>query len=153
MKTVRILLICLCAVAALSCSREQGDRFYRLRNHAGMEVTVTNYGGRIVSVAVPDRDGVKRDVVLGFEAVEDYYPENNRSDFGAAVGRYANRIAGGRFTLDGVEYELPKNDLGHCLQAGRKAGSTSRSGSSRPMRATSACASTPRKGTTASRAP
>ena len=118
MKTIRILLTALCAVAALSCAKEQGDRFYKLRNHAGMEVTVTNYGGRIVSVVLPDRDGVKRDVVLGFETVEAYYPENNRSEFGAAIGRYANRIARGRFTLDGVEYELPQNNLGHCLHGG-----------------------------------
>ena len=118
MKTTRILLLALCAAAALSCAKEQGDRFYKLKNNAGMEVTVTNFGARIVSVVLPDKDGVKRDVVLGFDTVEEYYPENNQSDFGAAIGRYANRIGQGKFTLDGVEYDLPKNNFGHCLHGG-----------------------------------
>lgn len=62
-----------------------------------MEVCVTNFGGRIVSVMAPDRNGVMRDVVLGFDSIQDYikYP----SDYGASIGRYANRIANGRFTL------------------------------------------------------
>ena len=118
MKSVKILLAAFCAVVAVSCAKEEGDRFYTLRNASGMEVTITNFGGRITSVVLPDKDGVKRDVVLGFDTVEDYYPENNQSDFGAAIGRYANRIAQGRFTLDGVEYDLPKNNFGHCLHGG-----------------------------------
>ena len=118
MKTNKILLLALCAVAAFSCNREQGDRFYKLSNASGMEVTVTNFGGRITAIVLPDRDGVKRDVVLGFDKVEDYYPENNQPDFGASIGRYANRIAQGKFTLDGVEYDLPKNNFGHCLHGG-----------------------------------
>ena len=93
MKTNKILLLALCAVAAFSCNREQGDRFYKLSNASGMEVTVTNFGGRITAIVLPDRDGVKRDVVLGFDKVEDYYPENNQTDFGASIGRYANRTA------------------------------------------------------------
>ena len=81
-----------------------------------MEVCVTNFGGRIVSVAVPDRDNTMRDVVLGFDSIADYvkYP----TDFGATIGRYANRIGGGRFTLDGKEYRLPRNNFGHCLHGG-----------------------------------
>ena len=118
MNTPKFLLLALCAVAALSCTKEEGNRFYKLSNKSGMEVTVTNFGGRITSIVLPDKDGVKRDVVLGFDKVEDYYPENNQSDFGASIGRYANRIAQGKFTLDGVEYDLPKNNFGHCLHGG-----------------------------------
>ena len=91
---------------------------YTLTNPSGMEVCITNVGGRIVSLMVPDRDGTFRDVVLGFDKVTDYFPENNQTDFGASIGRYANRIAEGRFTLDGVEYQLPQNNYGHCLHGG-----------------------------------
>ena len=91
---------------------------YTLTNTHGMEVCITNFGGRIVSILVPDRDGEMRDVVLGFDKVQDYFPENNQTDFGAAIGRYANRINQGRFTLDGVEYQLPLNNFGHCLHGG-----------------------------------
>lgn len=87
-----------------------------LKNDNGMEVCVTNFGGRIVSVMVPDRDGVMRDVVLGFDNIGDY--RTVPTDFGATIGRYANRIAQGRFTLDGTEYQLPQNNYGHCLHGG-----------------------------------
>lgn len=91
---------------------------YTLTNKSGMEVCITNFGGRIVSVMVPDRNGDYKDVVLGFDSVSDYFPENNKTDFGATIGRYANRINGGKFTLDGVEYQLPQNNYGHCLHGG-----------------------------------
>ena len=91
---------------------------YVMTNENGMEVAVTNFGGRLVSVMVPDREGNMRDVILGFDKVSDYFPENNQTDFGASIGRYANRIADGRFTLDGKEYDLPKNNFGHCLHGG-----------------------------------
>ncbi len=91
---------------------------YTLSNESGMEVCITNFGGRIVSIWVPDRENVYHDVVLGFGSVQDYFPENNQSDFGAAIGRYANRINQGRITLDGVEYQLPQNNFGHCLHGG-----------------------------------
>ena len=91
---------------------------YTLTNEAGMEVCITNFGGRIVSIVVPDKDGVKRDVVLGFDKVEDYFPENNQTDFGASIGRYANRIKDGQITLDGETYQLPQNNFGHCLHGG-----------------------------------
>lgn len=83
-----------------------------------MEVCITNFGGRIVSISVPDKDGTFRDVVLGFDSIQAYFPEANQTDFGAAIGRYANRINQGRFTLDGVEYQLPQNNYGHCLHGG-----------------------------------
>lgn len=91
---------------------------YTLTNDSGMEVCITNFGGRIVSILVPDNAGRMQDVVLGFESVEDYFPEHNATDFGAAIGRYANRIGQGRFTLDGQEYQLPQNNFGHCLHGG-----------------------------------
>lgn len=89
---------------------------YTLRNKNNMEVCVTNFGGRIVSVMVPDKDGQMRDVVLGFDSIQDYI--SKPSDFGASIGRYANRINQGKFTLDGVEYQLPRNNYGHCLHGG-----------------------------------
>ncbi len=91
---------------------------YVLRNKNNMEVCVTNFGGRIVSVMVPDKDGQMRDVVLGFDSIQDYI--SKPSDFGATIGRYANRINQGKFTLDGTEYQLPKNNYGHCLHGGPK---------------------------------
>ena len=89
---------------------------FTLRNKNNMEVCITNFGGRIVSVMVPDKDGQMRDVVLGFDSIQDYI--SKPSDFGASIGRYANRINQGKFTLDGVEYQLPRNNYGHCLHGG-----------------------------------
>lgn len=91
---------------------------YTLANANGMEVCITNYGGRIVSLMVPDSNGKLRDVVLGFDSIEAYLPENNQTDFGAAIGRYANRINQGRFVIDGDTIQLPKNNYGHCLHGG-----------------------------------
>ena len=91
---------------------------YTLTNKAGMEVCVTNFGGRIVSIMVPDKNGEYKDVVLGFDNIQDYFPENNQTDFGATIGRYANRIAQGKITVEGVEYQLPQNNYGHCLHGG-----------------------------------
>lgn len=96
---------------------KQTDLFV-LTNKNGMEVCITNFGGRIVSVMVPDKEGEMRDVVLGFDSIQDYikYP----SDFGATIGRYANRINQGKITVEGVEYQLPRNNYGHCLHGGPK---------------------------------
>ena len=96
----------------------QPTALYTLTNANGMEVCITNFGGRIVSIMAPDKDGAFRDVVLGFDKVSDYFPENNSSDFGASIGRYANRIAGGSFELDGVTFDLPKNDGENTLHGG-----------------------------------
>ena len=94
---------------------KQTDLF-TLKNKNGMEVCITNFGGRIVSIMVPDRNGNMRDVVLGFDSIQDYikYP----TDFGATIGRYANRINQGKITVEGVEYQLPQNNYGHCLHGG-----------------------------------
>ena len=91
---------------------------YTLTNANGMEVCITNFGGRIVSIMAPAKDGTFKDVVLGFDKVSDYFPENNSTDFGAAIGRYANRIAGGTFELDGETIVLPKNDGENTLHGG-----------------------------------
>ena len=91
---------------------------YTLKNANGMEVCVTNFGGRIVSIMVPDRNGDFKDVVLGFDSVQAYFPENNLSDFGASIGRYANRINQGRIVIEGDTIQLPQNNFGHCLHGG-----------------------------------
>ena len=91
---------------------------YVLKNTAGVEVCITNYGGRIVSVLVPDKAGKLQDVVLGFDSISDYV--NVPSDFGATIGRYANRINKGLLTIDGKTIQLPTNNFGHCLHGGPK---------------------------------
>lgn len=91
---------------------------YVLKNQQGMEVCITNFGGRIVSMMVPDKNGEMRDVVLGFDSIADYI--HIPSDFGAAIGRYANRIDHGRLVLDGDTIQLPQNNFGHCLHGGPK---------------------------------
>lgn len=90
---------------------------YTLTNSRGMQVGLINYGARIVSIVVPDRNGHMADVVLGFDNLEGYVSKNDPF-FGATVGRYANRIANGKFKLDGVEYKLPINDGPNTLHGG-----------------------------------
>lgn len=91
---------------------------YVLKNKNGAEACVTNYGGRLVSVMVPDKTGKMTDVVLGYDKIADYLASDG--NFGALIGRYGNRIAQGKFSLDSVDYELPHNDNGHCLHGGPK---------------------------------
>lgn len=90
---------------------------YILRNVHGVEACVTNFGGRIVSLLVPDRSNKMRDVVLGYGSLEEYLAKPS-GNYGALIGRYGNRIKDGKFTLDGVAYDLPKNNNGHCLHGG-----------------------------------
>ena len=89
---------------------------YTLKNKNGVEVCITNFGGRIASIMINDKNNVKQDIVLGFDNVDDY--QNVPSDFGACIGRYANRINQGKITVEGVEYQLPQNNYGHCLHGG-----------------------------------
>jgi aldose 1-epimerase len=89
---------------------------YTLTNSHGVEVRAMNYGGIILSLRVPDRKGDLGDIVLGHETLDGYIP--NPPYFGAIVGRYANRIANGTFTLDGKTYTLPKNDGPNTLHGG-----------------------------------
>ncbi len=91
-------------------------QLFVLNNASGMEVCITNYGGIIVSVMVPDKNGTMQDVVLGFDSIDDYINIDN--NFGATIGRYGNRIGHGKITVDGVEYDLPKNNFGHTLHGG-----------------------------------
>jgi aldose 1-epimerase len=138
MKHVRIVIAAAMALLAVGCAKKgpsltksgldpqnfvneyngQPTALYTLTNANGMEVCITNFGGRIVSVMAPAKDGSFKDVVLGFDKVSDYFPENNSTDFGAAIGRYANRIAGGTFDLDGETIVLPKNDGENTLHGG-----------------------------------
>ena len=83
-----------------------------------MKVVVTNYGGRIISIIVPDREGKMQDVVLGFDTPDEYLRERHLSDFGAAIGRYANRIGQGRINVGGRTIQLPQNNGPHCLHGG-----------------------------------
>jgi aldose 1-epimerase len=86
----------------------QAVDLYVLSNQHGMEAAITNFGATLVSLKVPDKSGKAGDVVLGYDDVSAY--ENGKAFFGATVGRYGNRIAHAKFTLDGVTYTLPKND-------------------------------------------
>jgi len=91
---------------------------YTLKNGKGATMKVINYGGIIVSLEVPDKDGKAIDVVLGYDSLEAY--EERNPFFGALVGRYGNRIGKGRFTLDGKTYDLVKNNNGNHLHGGTK---------------------------------
>jgi aldose 1-epimerase len=89
---------------------------FELRNGRGMTVCVSDYGGVVQSICVPDRDGQFGDVVLGFPTLDGYL--GDKGYFGALIGRYANRIREGRFTLDGREYQLPINNPPNHLHGG-----------------------------------
>ena len=90
---------------------------YTLKSGTGMVVKVTNQGAKIVQILVPDKNGHLGDVVLGYETVDQYVA--GRASFGAIIGRYANRIAKGRFTLNGQEYQLPVNNGPNHLHGGK----------------------------------
>ncbi|MFA9196980.1 MAG: aldose epimerase family protein [Aliarcobacter sp.] len=109
------LLACLVVSAALTPAHSvpsvvhHQDAQFNLKNAHGMEVRLASYGARITSIKVPDRNGAMADVVLGFDTVEPYRSSVKKPYLGATLGRYAGRIADGRFTLDGVEYVLAQN--------------------------------------------
>lgn len=131
-----LILICMC-LAALSCDRAHdctlsglcaGDfraevdgkttSFYTLTNSNGMEVCVTDYGARILSIMVPDRRGRMTNVVVGFDNIADYLAKP--VSHGAVIGRYANRIADASFVLDGQRYDLDRNSGQNCIHGGTK---------------------------------
>ena len=131
MPFVWLVVVCSCAnqTAQLTKSGLNPDNFkcqvdgkstnlYTLVNNNGVEACITNYGGRLVSLMVPDKDGKLTDVVLGHDSIADYV--NIDGNFGAIIGRYGNRINQGRFSLDGKDYQLPQNNFGHCLHGGPK---------------------------------
>jgi aldose 1-epimerase len=94
-------------------------RLYSLTNKAGARVAITNYGGRIVSLIVPDRAGKPVDVVLGYDSIKTYQ-KTSEPNFGAIIGRYANRIAKGKFSINGTSYLLDLNNGVNSLHGGFK---------------------------------
>jgi len=123
------LTLCLTAVVAYAQAGVTKDSFgktstgeeidiYTLRNSNGLETQITNYGAIVVSLKAPDRNGKFDDIVLGFSDLDSYLKPHPY--FGAIVGRYGNRIAKGRFTLDGVEYKLAVNNGENHLHGGIK---------------------------------
>ena len=121
------VIVFLTAAAAMHASIQEAEfgalpdgtqvRIYTLTNRNRLEARVTNYGGIVVSLKVPDRSGNLSDVVLGFDSLAEYLANPNPF-FGALVGRYANRIAQARLLLDGVEYHLDKNNGPNSLHGG-----------------------------------
>lgn len=89
---------------------------FTLTNAHGVEVRITNYGGIVTHIFAPDRDGRLANVTLGFDTAAEYFGRSPY--FGALIGRCGNRIAGGRFTLDGVDYQLSVNDGANHLHGG-----------------------------------
>ena len=108
------------AVARTSFGSVAGQpvELFTFRNANGIELKATNYGGIITSIVAPDRDGKPGDIVLGFDTLDGYLKDSPY--FGALVGRYGNRIAKGRFTLDGKTYTLAVNNGPNHLHGGIK---------------------------------
>lgn len=97
---------------------EKPVSLYTLDSGNGVTVQVTNYGGRIVSVFAPDKDGNYEDVVVGFGSIQDCINNQGEKYMGPVIGRYGNRIANGKFEIEGVAYQLPQNDKTNCLHGG-----------------------------------
>ncbi|WP_285423381.1 aldose epimerase family protein [Pseudomonas sp. efr-133-TYG-103a] len=91
---------------------------YTLRNSLGMQATVITYGGTLQSLLVPDKNGKAEDVVLGFDDLDGYL--KGTSFFGATIGRFGNRLADGKFSLDGKSFQVPQNDKTNALHGGTK---------------------------------
>lgn len=91
---------------------------YTLKNKNGVEITVTNFGARVVEIWAPDRNGNFEDIVLGHDHVDKYMHFKGERFLGATIGRYGNRIDKGQFTLDSVSYQLPVNDKPNSLHGG-----------------------------------
>lgn len=115
-------LVGLLLVSAPASAAEVDDfddiRLYTLSNSEGMTVKITNFGAIITSIVVPDCDGNMEDIVLGYDSVEQYINAVDKPYFGAIVGRYGNRIAKGRFMVDGSEYSLATNNGENHLHGG-----------------------------------
>ena len=92
---------------------------YTLVNDNGMGMKVTNYGARVVALCVPDKDGKPVDVVFGYKTLDEYFT-NPEKYYGAAIGRYGNRIANATFQIDSIVYKLPANDRVNHLHGGPK---------------------------------
>ena len=138
MSNIKAIAVCILSIAMVGCTMQecptQSGLFrsnfqtehmgkfsdlYTLTNKNGMEVCFTNFGGRIVSILVPDRHGNMLDVCLGHDSIADYIRYGHQGcNFGALIGRYGNRIKDGKFTLNGLDYQLTINDNGNCLHGG-----------------------------------
>lgn len=118
------ILIASFAQAQTVATRSWGEidgkavKLYTLKNKSGASVTISNYGGTVTSIIVPDKKGDLADVVLGFDTLAEYREKSPY--FGCITGRYANRIAKGKFTLDGTEYTLATNNDPNHLHGGEK---------------------------------
>ena len=93
---------------------------YTLKSESGMTMQVTNFGGHVVSLWAPDKNGTMGDVVLGHNTLKEYVDFQGERFIGCVVGRYANRIAKGEFTLDSITYHVPLNNNGQSLHGGLK---------------------------------
>ena len=122
---LKILFIPLSCALFLSCNKTienqteetvEQPQLYTLRNSKGIEMTVTNYGGKIVSLSVPDRAGNNSDIVLGYDSLSQY-PGGNPY-FGALIGRFGNRIASGQFSIGENHYKLAQNNGPNALHGG-----------------------------------
>ncbi len=122
MKKIIVLLMSLFALSGQATAKRVEDfdsiQLYTLSNRKGMQVKVTNFGAIVTSIVVPDRDGKLGDIALGYDRVEGYINAVDKPYFGAIVGRYGNRIAEGKFTLDGETYSLAVNNPPNHLHGG-----------------------------------
>ena len=131
-KKLSLLLIFISILIFFSCNKQENSMVkkelfgtlqnreniysYTLTNKSGMSATIINYGATVVKLKVPDKNGNIEDVILGYDSLSGYV--NGASYFGGIVGRYGNRIAKGKFTLDGKEYQLPTNNGQNSLHGG-----------------------------------
>lgn len=140
----KIFLFCALIIGFYSCNKEKQEatvveqptlldieafstvldgkdvNLYTLNSGEGLYMQVTNLGGRVVSLFTQDRNGKYEDIVLGFETAERYINNKGERFLGPVVGRYANRIANGQFTIDGISYNVPINNNGQSLHGGLK---------------------------------
>ncbi|WP_218597718.1 aldose epimerase family protein [Polaribacter sp. NJDZ03] len=98
---------------------KQGIKLFTLKNKNGIVSQITNYGGRVVNLFTPDKEGLFKDVVLGYDTAKEYLEKPDHF-FGAIIGRYGNRIADGKFSIDNNEFLLPKNEVENQLHGGNK---------------------------------
>lgn len=103
---------------AVEVETAEDIQFFTLKNESGMTVRVTNFGAIITSIVVPDRKGKMADVALGYDNIASYTNAVDKPYFGAVVGRYGNRIAKGKFTIDDQEYSLAINNPPNSLHGG-----------------------------------
>ena len=97
----------------------KSSNLFILKNKNGVEAAFTNYGARIIGLKMPDQNGVQTDVIVGFSGIDNYI-QSTEPYFGATIGRYGNRIAKGKFNLDGTTYSLPINNGVNSLHGGKK---------------------------------